>query len=99
MNLPKVMATLRHWLLRNRVDLGTDSRPLKVTIEAPTVEAASALLFALKRDFEPTIFLGPFDIDLDKPFRLMGIEVMFKMPEGYRRSEYVFRENLFRWSS
>src|SRR5262245_10020978 len=85
----QVVAMLRHWMHKNRIINGlAEDEQVNITIEIATPDAGMALLYALKRELEPTLkpFMAEFGppIELDTPMRFMGMDIVFKVKQPAR---------------
>jgi hypothetical protein len=75
MNFVQALAAMQRWLHQSDAENGG----YRITINVPTVGDEARLRLALKNELEN---VGPSQLDLDKPFRLMGFGVEFKWPSG-----------------
>lgn len=80
MSFVNVMAALRHWLLKENIQIDEDG-PIRLTIEAPTPRVAAAMLYVLRREFD-AMMPGPYPLDFGRPAQIMGMEVEFRIRGG-----------------
>lgn len=76
------IAGIRHWFRQHDMFPDDDGQAIKITIEVPTPTIAAAVLCQLKTEIDPVGMHGPFAIDIDKPMRLMGMQVTFNIKDA-----------------
>lgn len=85
MTFAQVLVNLNLWL---RGSVGCDEE-LRLTIEVP-INAAPAVLYRLKRELEDLLRVPhTLDIDFNKPMRLMGHRVEFKIIKSIDHEDLI----------